>query len=38
MTRKGRGDAGPKKAVIEAGKEQSGTKTTFSDTVAEAIG
>ena len=36
--RKRGGDAGPKKAVIEAGKEQSGTETTLSDTVAEAVG
>jgi hypothetical protein len=38
MTRKRCGDAGPKKAVIEVGKEQSDTETTFSDAVAEAIG
>jgi hypothetical protein len=38
MTRKRRGDAGPKKAVIEAGEEQSDTETTVSDKVAEAVG
>jgi hypothetical protein len=38
MSREPRGDAGPKKAVIEAGKEQSDTETTVGDTIAEAVG
>ena len=38
VTGKRGSDAGPKKAVIEAGKEQSGTETSVSDAVAEAFG
>jgi hypothetical protein len=37
MARKRGGDAGPKQAVIEASKEQGGTKTAVSDAVAEAV-
>ena len=38
VTGKDGSDAGPKKAVIEAGKEQSGAETSLSDAVTEAFG
>jgi hypothetical protein len=38
VTREHDGEAGPKKAVIEPGKEQSDTETSLSDAVAEAFG
>jgi len=38
MARERGGKAGPKQAVIEASKEQGGTETAVSDTVAEAVG
>jgi hypothetical protein len=38
VTRERGGEAGPKKAVIEPGEEQSDTETSLSDAVAEAFG
>jgi hypothetical protein len=38
VTAKRGGDAGPKKAVVEAGEEQSGTETSVGDAVTEAFG